>query len=135
VVCSAHLAAAQARACNPHANLGAAAGPWSPPLDRLVTLHARDSSLRDAIDRVAAVAHLRVSYSPDLLPLDRAVCVAADSLPVGRVFADLLAGVDVEPVAAGGNQIVLAPRPAHPAADDLTDMASALGVLDRVVVT
>jgi iron complex outermembrane receptor protein len=74
-----------------------------------------------------------VSYSPDLLPLDREVCLAADSEPAGQVFADLLVGVDVEPVAAGGDQIVLAPS-ASRGKLNTPEMASSLGVLDRVVV-
>ena len=47
---------------------------WAPPLDREVSVVARDVSLRDALDRVAAAARIRLSYSSDLLPLDQRVC-------------------------------------------------------------
>jgi iron complex outermembrane receptor protein len=115
-------------------DVNAAAVSWAAPLNRSVTLHVHDASLHDAIDRVAAVAHVRVSYSPDLLPLDRSVCIAADSEPVGRVLTELLAGLDVEPMGGGGDQIVLAPQLAS-RQPDAPEMASSLGVLDRVMVT
>ena len=53
---------------------------WPSPLDRLVTLHSRDLALRDALDRLATAARLRLSYSSELLTLDRRVCVAYDSI-------------------------------------------------------
>lgn len=135
LACCAHTAAAQARGCaisSPESP--AAAAKWIAPLNRPITIHARDSSLRDAIDRIGAVAHVRISYSPDLLPVDRAVCVVADSVAVGKVLEDLLAGMNVAPVAGGGDQVVLAPQSAAPQ-PDAPEMASSLGVLDRVVVT
>lgn len=116
----------------------AASEHWAPPLDRVVTAHANELSLRDALDRVAATAKLRMSYSADLLPLNREVCLSADKAPVGRVLATLLDGTNIAAVGLGGDQVVLAPRretaaaaaqPAEP------QMSSSLGLLDRVVVT
>src|SRR5690348_3373861 len=74
---------------------------WPSPLDRLVTLHARDLVLRDALDRVAAAASLHLSYSPDGLALDRDVCVSYDSVAAGEVLSDLLIGTPLSPVSAG----------------------------------
>jgi outer membrane receptor protein involved in Fe transport len=108
---------------------------WAPPLDRIVTAHGNDLSLRDALDRVAAVAKLRMSYSADLLPMSRAVCLSADKEPVGRVLAALLDGTNVGAVGLGGDQVVLAPRRDTPARPADPQMSTSLGVLDRVVVT
>ena len=85
---------------------------WSPPLDRSITVRATNLSLRDALDRVATAARIRLSYSAEQVPLDRAVCVSADASPAGRILADLLAGTDVAAVVVGTDQVVLTPRPA-----------------------
>jgi iron complex outermembrane receptor protein len=105
---------------------------WPAPLDRLVTLHNRDLALRDALDRLAAAARLRLSYSSELLTLDRRVCVAYDSVAAGSVLADLIDGSAVTPVVAGDDQVVLAPA-ARSAA--LPPPRQTVNVLDRVVVT
>ena len=76
-------------------------GRWPAPLDRLVTLHARDLALRDALDRLAAAARLRLSYTAELIMLDRRVCVSYDSVAAGVVLSDLLIGSAVTPVVAG----------------------------------
>ncbi|HKG94104.1 MAG TPA: TonB-dependent receptor [Gemmatimonadaceae bacterium] len=123
---------------------------WPAPLDRVVSLQARDVSLRDALDRLSAAARVRFSYSAELLPLDRSVCVVRASVRVGDALADLLRGTAVEPVVAGADQVVLAPaagpRAAAAARGDVPDdsdaagappaaMARSVGVLERVVVT
>lgn len=110
------------------------ADPWSPPLDRSITLHAINLSLRDVLERVASAARIRLSYSAEQLPLDRAVCVSADASPTGRVLSDVLSGTNVSAVVVGGDQVVLAPR-ARPARSESSVMSPTLGVLDRVVVT
>jgi outer membrane receptor protein involved in Fe transport len=105
---------------------------WPAPLDRTVSLHARDVSLRSALDRLAAAAHVDLAYSADLLPLDRAVCVSRQGVPAGDVLAELLLGVAVEPVVAGPGHVVLAPvRAPAPRGDTLPGDVS----LDRIVVT
>jgi hypothetical protein len=113
----------------------AASEQWAPPLDRLVTAHVTELSLRDALDRVAAAASLRMSYSADLLPLSREVCLSADKIPVGRVLAALLGGTNVAAVGLGGDQVVLAPRRETPSQPSEPQMSTSLGLLDRVVVT
>jgi iron complex outermembrane receptor protein len=129
-------APAQSRACVTGRGDAAASAPrFMPPLDRLITLHASEISLRDALDRMSASANLRVSYSADLLPLNRAVCVDASSVPVGRVLTELLAGTTVAPVGAGGDQVVLAPRGPNAERRSAPEMARSLRMLDRVVVT
>ena len=82
---------------------------WPAPLDRRIALRARDVSLREALDRVAAAARFRVSYSAEFLPLDRHVCVSADSILAGDALAELLTGVNVSPVVTASDQVVIAP--------------------------
>jgi outer membrane receptor protein involved in Fe transport len=114
---------------------------WAPPLDRALAFHARDLSLRDALDRLSAAAQVRISYSAQLLPLDRRVCVSADRLTVGDALAALLRGTRVEPVVAGADHVVLALRrraesPAQAAAETEQEEELARTVeLERVVVT
>ncbi|HWA58409.1 MAG TPA: TonB-dependent receptor [Gemmatimonadales bacterium] len=82
---------------------------WTPPLDRPVSLIATNLSLRDALDRLAAAARLRLSYSSENLPLDREACVEATGIPLGAVLEGLLAGSAVEAVPVSADVVVLAP--------------------------
>ncbi|HEV8449728.1 MAG TPA: TonB-dependent receptor plug domain-containing protein [Gemmatimonadaceae bacterium] len=128
--------AAQPHVCSAQTADSASSGnaEWSPPLDRAITVRGANLSLRDALDRVATAARIRLSYSAEQVPLDRAVCVSADASPAGRVLADLLSGTNVAAVVVGADQVVLSPR-MRPARADGPGMAPTLGVLDRVVVT
>ena len=90
-------------------------GGLEPPLDRRIVVHLRDVSLREALDRVAVAAHLRLSYSAELVPLNRSVTASFDSVAVGEVLVQLLQGVAVSPVVAGPDQVVLAPARPPPA--------------------
>jgi outer membrane cobalamin receptor len=106
------------------------------PLGRKVTLHFRGVSLRDALDQLAAAAHVRLSYSAELLPLDRSVHASFTAATVADVLAELLKGVAVTPVVAGPDQVVLAPaRPPPPErrAEEVTSERPTS--LDRVIVT
>jgi outer membrane receptor protein involved in Fe transport len=127
---AARLHAAAGGGCS--ATAPPAARSWPAPLDRPVSLHARDVSLRSALDRLAAAAHVDLAYSADLLPLDRAVCVSRQGVPAGDVLAELLRGIAVEPVVAGPGHVVLTPVRAPALRGDtiLHDVA-----LDRIVVT
>jgi iron complex outermembrane recepter protein len=104
-------------------------GVWPSPLDAVVTLRARDISLREALDRLGAGSGVPLAYSSDLLPLDRSVCVDADRQPLGLVLATLLAGTRVQPQVVA-HKVVLAPiagaRETQPAR---------VSVLERVIVT
>lgn len=114
---------------------GTAAAAWPAPLDRRVSLHARDVSLRSALDRLAAGAHVRLSYSGELLPLSRRVCVAYDGVELGDALRALLQGSAVEPVVVAADHVVLAPgRGAAAAVPRDADEVPTLA-LDRIVVT
>jgi outer membrane cobalamin receptor len=101
------------------------------PLERRITLHVRDVSLREALDRVAVLGSIRLSYSGDNLPLDRRVSVDRDTARIADVLDDLLRAYPVTAVAIANDHVVLSPRET-PAEDTTT---RAIAVLDRVVVT
>ena len=111
---------------------------WDGALARRVSLHGRDISLRDALDRLAATAHIKLSYTAEELILSRAVCPSYDSALVGNVLTDLLEGTTLHPVSAGNEQVVLAPTltAALPStSSSQVPMMRAVSVLNRVVVT
>ena len=118
-----------AQTCSPPRDLLASLPTWSSPLDRAVSLHARDISLRDALDRVSSEARAKISYTSESLPLDSRVCAAFDSIPLGEALDLLLRGTQVLPVAAGGEHVVLMPSQS-PGEDQPVPRT-----LDRVVVT
>lgn len=107
---------------------------WAPPLDRLVTLRISGLSVRDAVDRLASVSKLQLSYSADLLPADRAVCLTLERAPVGAVLDHLLTGSSLRPIVLGTTQVVLAPSRA-PVGTPEVPVTRRASVLDRVVVT
>ncbi|MBW3572606.1 MAG: TonB-dependent receptor [Gemmatimonadetes bacterium] len=110
-------------------------GAWAPPLDRPLAFAARDLSLRDALDRVAAATRLRISYSAQLLPLERRVCVSRQARTVGDVLAELLRDTQVEPVVAGADHVVLALRRGGATAPEPRAEFSRVVPLEGVVVT
>lgn len=114
---------------------------WAPPLDRLVTVRVSDVSVREAVDRLATVAHIELSYSADLLPSARRVCLTLERVPVGAVLDHLLDGSALRPIVLGTTQVVLAPgrAPSPPAPSAPLAVVSPISrrasLLDRVVVT
>src|SRR5688572_19220208 len=81
-----------------------AAVTWAAPLDRRISLRAQDITLQQALDRVARMGDIRLSYSSELLPRDRRVCVKLETAPIGDILTALLAGTDLDPLAIGGDQ-------------------------------
>ena len=111
---------------------------WAPPLDRIITGQLPELPLRDALDRLAAMAHLELSYSADLLPAGRRVCLALERVPVGAVLESLLAGTSLRSIVLGASQVVLAPSRRDGGSAGVSGapvMARHASVLDRVVVT
>lgn len=104
-------------------------------LDRPVSLHGRDVSLRDALDRLAAAAKIRISYSAEMLELAKPVCLEYQSSTVARVLDDILSGAPLHPVALGYDQVVLSPAPTQEPAAETAPLLKSVGLLDRVVVT
>ena len=129
------MAGAQSN-CAPANRASAALAPISPDiLDRLVSLHGRDIPLREALDHVAKAAGIRLSYSTELLDMSRPVCLEYQSVSLGAVLQDLLAGMPVRPIALGIDQIVLTPAPRAVATIAEPPVLKSVSMLDRVIVT
>lgn len=128
------VASGLAQRCEPRgaAPNDSVARAWPAPLDRQITLHVNAVSLREALDRSAASAGVRLSYSADLLPLDRAECATFYRVALGTVLASLLHDTGFGPVAPGGDLVVLARLATDSAA---RAPAAPIPVLQRVVVT
>ncbi|HJP59367.1 MAG TPA: TonB-dependent receptor [Gemmatimonadaceae bacterium] len=123
---------ATAQSCGNNPEVLAQNPTWNPPLDRRVSLHVRDISLRDALDRISTESSIRLSYTTEMLPLDSRVCVSFDSIPLGNALGFLLRGTSVLPTAAGGDHVVLAPRQSASAGNAHDTVPK---ILDRVVIT
>src|SRR6476659_6120445 len=54
---------AAAQACSIQAGEVASVASWHSPLDRRVSLHVRDISLPDALDRISSESTVRLSYT------------------------------------------------------------------------
>ncbi|MGZ7033518.1 MAG: TonB-dependent receptor plug domain-containing protein, partial [Thermoanaerobaculia bacterium] len=122
----------RAQSCSTSSALLASLPTWSAPLDRPVSLHVRDISLRDALDRISSDARIRLSYASEAIPLDNRVCASFDAIPVGDALGLLLRGTPVLPISAGGEHVVLTPSETPGNSEQSEHVPR---VLDRVVVT
>lgn len=132
---SAQAIQATCTSVQPAAQTSAGPTAFAAPLDRAISLQARDVSLRDALDRLAASARIRLSYASELLPLDRRVCFSYRGVAIGEALGDLLSGSAIEPVATGGDLVVLAPSRSAAPAQGVSLVRRPTSVLDRIVVT
>lgn len=107
---------------------------WAPPLDRPVSLRARDVSLREALDRLSAAARVDLSYSSDLLPLSRRVCISVHAVPLGSALLAVLGGTSIEPKVLAG-QVVLAPVVGAAAPGTRAGITERDNALEAIVVT
>jgi iron complex outermembrane recepter protein len=131
VIAAPHRAVAQ-HACDEHPLAPAPASGWTAPLDTRVSLHVRDVSLRDALDRLTVVSRVQLAYSADFLPVDRRVCLAAEGEPLGALLATLLRGTSVQVLVVAGRVVL---SPGATAAPDAEAASHTVSVLERVVVT
>jgi outer membrane receptor protein involved in Fe transport len=132
---AAPVAAHASASCAAAAPAASAGREWPAPLDRTLAFHARDLSLRDALDRLSAAARIRISYSAELLPLERRVCVSPGARTVGDALAQLLRDTPVEAVVAGADHVVLALRRTRQASAEPPAELSHRVTLERIVVT
>lgn len=121
--------------CSSRVSVADRASSWAAPLDRIVTVRMPDAALRDALDRVAALANVELSYSNELLPAGRRVCLTLDRVAVGAVLETLLAGTTLRAIVVGSTQVVLAPSRPVAAGLSIAPLIRHASVLDRVVVT
>ncbi|HZF73787.1 MAG TPA: TonB-dependent receptor plug domain-containing protein, partial [Gemmatimonadaceae bacterium] len=122
--------ALHAQSCTASTDFDASLPAWNTPLDRVVSLHARDISLRDALDRLSSDARVKLSYTSETLPLDSRICASFDAIPLGQALGVLLRGTAVLPVSAGSEHVVLMPSQTPGASEQRVPRT-----LDRVVVT
>ncbi|MDB4882271.1 MAG: TonB-dependent receptor plug [Gemmatimonadetes bacterium] len=118
-------------ACVEHPFADPPPGGWTHPLDTRVSLHVREVSLRDALDRLTAASKVQLAYSADFLPVDRRVCLSAENEALGSVLASLLRGTPVQVLVVSG-RVVLSPGATPTSAESPSRSVS---VLDRVLVT
>lgn len=93
----------------PRVGTAAPARSQTQPLERMVSVPATRTSLRAALGTLAAAARVRLTYSPELLPLERRVCMGFEGVPLAEALGVLLHGTALRAVAAGSDHIVLAP--------------------------
>ncbi|MEP6778935.1 MAG: TonB-dependent receptor [Gemmatimonadaceae bacterium] len=113
----------------------AASTTFDAPLDRPISIFEADLSLRTALDRIAAQSRVRLSYSADLLPVTKRVCLSVDRMPIGVVLNELLRETSLRAVVLDSENVVLAPSRGPTGTDRAPEILSAIGRLDRVVVT
>jgi len=77
------------------------------PLDDTVTIALERVSLKDALDEVARRAGVRIAYSRRVVPLERAVSVQLDAVPVRVALDRLLQGTGAVPRVDRSGQILL----------------------------
>lgn len=109
---------------------------WPTPLDHVITLRAGQLSLRDALDRLAVAAGVRLSYSTEALPLDQRVCATYTDIAFGDALSHVLEGIGVQPTIVSSTQVVLVPHGGRrPAVEPPPATPPSMDVLDRIVVT
>lgn len=109
---------------------------YGAPLDRTITIsESSEVPLRVALDRIAAVSRVRLTYSADLLPRDKRVCLDLDRVPAGVALSELLRGTALRPLAVDGDNVVLAPARPQAVSEPLPQQLSTISQLDQIVVT
>ncbi len=104
---------------------------WTGPLGKTLSLHAREVSLREALDRIAAQVRIRLSYSGEAVPLDRRVCLRFDAVTLGDALTSVLGDLPLRLVPLAADHVVLAPV----AREVATTPPSPPVELERIVVT
>lgn len=108
---------------------------YGTPLDRNISVTEKELPLRDALDRIATASRVRLTYSADLLPRDKRVCLELDKVPVGVALTELLRGSALRPVALDGDNVVLAPSRGPTVSEPAPTKLSTISQLDQIVVT
>jgi iron complex outermembrane receptor protein len=81
-----------------------------------VTLGTGTVPLADALERLARAAGVHLTYSSDLLPDARKVCLGGAKVHVGDALEWWLAGTGLTPAVLADDRVVLVPRRAEPTA-------------------
>lgn len=105
------------------------------PLDRSITITEPEIPLRTALERIAQVSGVRLTYSADLLPRDKKVCLDLEKVPAGVALTELLKGTALRPLAIDGENVVLAPARGPTISEPVPEKLSTISQLDQIVVT
>lgn len=108
--------------------------PYGTPLDRSVSIDEADVPLREALERVALHSRVRLTYSADLLPRDRRVCLKFDKVPAGAAITELLRGTLLRPLVIDADNVVLTPSRVSAVSEPPPDKLNTVSELDRVIV-
>ncbi|MEO7997259.1 MAG: TonB-dependent receptor [Gemmatimonadaceae bacterium] len=108
---------------------------YGSPLDRAITVNQAEVPLRVALDRIASESRVRLTYSVDLLPRDKRVCLDLDKVPAGVALTELLRGTALRPLAIDGDNVVLAPSRGPTVSEPVPDKLNTISQLDQIVVT
>lgn len=108
---------------------------YGSPLDRAITVNEKEVPLRVALDRIAEVSRVRLTYSVDLLPRDKRVCLDLDKVPAGVALTELLRGTALRPLAVDGDNVVLAPSRGPTVSEPIPEKLNTISQLDQIVVT
>jgi TonB-linked SusC/RagA family outer membrane protein len=79
-------------------------------LDRSINVHVERVTLEDALATVAASARIRLSYSPDALPVNKMVSLVATQITVSDAFAALLQDTNLRAIIATNGRVALVAR-------------------------
>lgn len=87
------------------------AASWNDVLSRIVSVRVTDVTIEIALRAVAQRGALRLSYSSDIIPPDRRVTVARDSVAAGDVIREILRDTDLDVVVSPAGYVVIVRLP------------------------
>ncbi|HUF51645.1 MAG TPA: TonB-dependent receptor [Longimicrobiales bacterium] len=106
-------------------------------LERVITIELRNVPLHEALGQVARAAELRLSYSPEMLPLDRRVTLVRGRVTAGVALRALLDGTGVTISFTPSGLVILTPAAPPPRAlrGRITDSVTGAPIAGVVVST
>lgn len=109
-------------------------GVWAAPLDRVVTLDASTLPVREALERAAKAAGVRLTYASELIP-DRLVCGSVRRVALGDAISLWLSDAAVRPLVVSEERVVLVPARVSPSSQEpVSDLALSSAQLAPVIV-
>jgi TonB-dependent SusC/RagA subfamily outer membrane receptor len=82
----------------------------TPVLSRRIALDLQDVSLEEALETIQRQSGLRLSYSRNVVPLEKKVRVRAEEITVAGAISEVLFDVDVDVLFTANGQAILVPR-------------------------
>ncbi|MBX6331829.1 MAG: TonB-dependent receptor [Gemmatimonadaceae bacterium] len=104
----------------------------TPPLERRVSLDLRDVRLETALEAINRQAHLGLSYTARLVPLDKIVSISGRAMTAREALATVLRGTGVVATVTPSGAVILERGRAAPA-DTTPPTASVTGRVQELV--